>query len=373
MRKSYKYRLYPSKSQLASLQASLDACRWVYNSTLAAKKQAYDENNISLSKYDLSKFLPEWKEAKPELKLAHSQALQNAQERVDLAYKAFFRRVKAGEKPGYPRFKGYDRYDSFTLPQNPPQPKEGLVKLPKVGKVKVKLHRPIKGNPKRATIIRSATGKWYICYSCEDVPIKPIKHKKDKAVGVDLGCTTFAVLSDGSKIASPKFMGKDLNKLAKASRKHSNRKEAKTKGALAMAHERIANKRRDFAHKESRKLVDKYSHVFLEDLNIASMLEQNEFKTLNRAIADSSWRMFINCTLYKAEEAGTVVKLVDPRNTTKTCSRCGTIMPKALSERVHNCSFCGLKLDRDLNAAFNILALGQQSLVGSGQPRSPRL
>lgn len=363
MRRSFKYRLYPTKGQVARLQASLDACRWVYNETLATKQRAYDEDGVSVSKYELHKLLPVWKQDRPELQQAYAQSLQDAQARVDLAFKAFFRRVNQGKKPGYPRFKSRHRYDSFTFPQKPATPIDGRVRIPKVGMVKIKDHRQLQGTPKIATVFRSATGKWYMSYSCEDVPASSVKRKDAVAVGVDVGCVTFATMSDGSTIASPKFLRNDLSKVASAGRRHSSRKQAKTKRHLAMAHERIANKRRDFLHKESRKLVNKYSSICLEDLNIEGMLKSNTFKSLNRSISDSSWATFINFVQYKAEEAGTVVTLVNPKDTTDTCSGCGAVQPKALSDRIHDCAYCGLSLDRDLNASLNILALGQQSLA----------
>ena len=174
MRKSFKYRIYPTKSQRSRMERTLDLCRWVYNQTLAYRKNAWEQDNKSVSKFDTYNKLPAWKVEKPELAEVHSQVLQNVQERVDLAFKAFFRRVKLGEKPGYPRFKGRGWYDSFTFPQSGFKLVSGKLRLSKIGDVKIKLHRPIEGDIKRLTVRRSSTGKWFACFSVEiDDPPKP--------------------------------------------------------------------------------------------------------------------------------------------------------------------------------------------------------
>lgn len=294
---------------------------------------------------------------------AFSQCLQNAQLRVDLAFKAFFRRVKAGEKPGYPRFRGFDRYDSFTFPQSGFNLLDDKLKLSKVGSVKVCKHRNIEGNIKTLTITRSFTGKWYASFSCETEP-KPLPKVK-AIVGIDVGLESFATLSDGEKIANPRFFRKDEKELAKAQRKLSKAEKGaperkKAKKVVSQIHERITNKRTDFAHQLSRKIVNAYQLIAFEKLNIKGMRE-NGFRGIRKSIGDVAWNQFMQFTAYKAEEAGRSVVFVDPRNTSKRCSRCGQIVEKKLSDRVHSCS-CGLVLDRDHNASINILALGLQSL-----------
>jgi len=157
------------------MERTLDLCRWTYNETLVYRKNPYESEGKSISKYETHNLLPKWKEDKPELKEVFSQILQNVQERVDLAFKAFFRRIKAGEKPGYPRFKGKGWYDSFTYPQMGFKLDNGLLKLSKIGNIKIKLHRPIEGKIKRLTVGRTATGKWFACFSVEieDQPKSP--------------------------------------------------------------------------------------------------------------------------------------------------------------------------------------------------------
>lgn len=382
MRKTFQYRLYPTKSQLRGLEAVLEECRWVYNETLAQRKNLYELTGISLGLYDTQNFLPFWKEKRPALKTVHSQVLQQAQIRVDLAMKAFFRRVKAAktkgkkaEDPGYPRFKGKGRYDSFTFTQAGFSVSENAVKLSKVGEIEAVIHRPIEGKVKTLTIRRTSTGKWFACFSCElpDVAVVPVTI--ESSVGIDLGLTTFAVMSNGDTVENPRVFKTYAKRLARVTR----RREALPKGSAqrnkariveSKVHERIANVRKDFAHKTALSIVRKYDLIVLEDLNTKNMLENNT-TAMSRSIADVAWNQFVQFTQYKAESAGKRVILVDPRNTTKECSRCGMLVPKDLSERVHRCT-CGLEMDRDLNAAINIVRRGLAS-AGLNRPRSPHI
>ena len=183
------------------MERTLDLCRWTYNQTLAYRKDAWEKEGKSVSKYETHNLLPTWKEEKPELNDVFSQTLQNAQERVDLALKAFFRRVKAGENPGYPRFRGRGWYDSFTYPQKGFKLNAGKLYLSKIGNIKIKLHRSIEGKIKRLTVRRAATGKWFACFSVEiEDQLKP-PWKVGSLVGVDVGLESFATLSNGETIA----------------------------------------------------------------------------------------------------------------------------------------------------------------------------
>ena len=364
MLKAFKYRIYPTKSQNTKMNRTLELCRWTYNKTLAYRKNAYEKENITVSKYETHNLLPQWKRDKPELKEVFSQTLQNVQERVDLAFKAFFRRAKAGENPGYPRFKGKGWYDSFSYPQMGFKLKNGLLKLSKIGNLKIKLHRPIEGKVKRLTIRRSATGKWFACFSVEieDVFLPP--RKDGSVVGIDVGLESFASLSNGEKIANPRFFREEENELARVQRKLSKAAKGTPERRAALkvverVHERIAYERYEFAHQVSRDLVDRFSLIAFEDLNIKGMMHNHR---LAKGIGDVAWNMLVNITSYKAASAGSMVVLVDPRNTSKMCSRCGILVEKSLSDRVHNCPRCGLSMDRDWNAAINILRLGTQSL-----------
>ena len=377
--KTFKYRIYPTTAQETQLNQQLELCRWVYNKTLETRKNAYEQDGVSLSYYDTKKMLPPWKEEMPSLKRVHSMVLQDVTMRVDLAFQAFFRRVKAGEDPGYPRFKSYGRYDSMTFPQygNGVKLIGNQLNLSKLGSIKVKLHRELCGTPKTVCIRRTSTGKWFATFACECEKI--LLPEEPKYIGIDVGTATFATLSDGKKVKNPRFFKRDAKELAKAQRRlekvaKGTPKRIKRKKVVARIHERIANKRTDFAHKLSREWVNTYGVIVLEDLNIIGMMEEHTIvfgNKLNKSIADVAWHQLAQFTAYKAEDAGRLCLQVDPRNTSKMCSRCRALVPKTLADRVHHCPHCGLVLDRDHNAAINILALGLQRM--GSIPRSPRL
>ena len=360
--KTFKYRLQPSKRQRTKLVRALELCRWVYNETLATRKNAWEQEKKTLSLFDTHKLLTLWKKEHPELVGVHSQVLQNAQERVDLAFKAFFRRVKAGEKPGYPRFRGVGWYDSFTFKQFGFELLDNGVRLSKIGTIKIVLHRPVEGQIKTLTIQRDAVGNWYACFACDVEPAPmPVS---DLAIGIDFGLESFATLSNGDWIANPRFYRRDERALAQAQRKLSKAERGtpertRRRKVVTHIHQRIANRRRDFAHKRSRELVNRFGLLALENLKVKNMLQNH---CLAKSISDAAWNQLVHYITYKAENAGRVVVLVDPRNTSKRCSGCGTLVEKSLSDRVHNCHVCGLVMDRDHNAAINILGLGLQSL-----------
>jgi len=372
MLKALKYRIYPTKAQRSRLNRTLELCRWTYNETLAYRKNLYEAEGKTVSKYDTHKLLPEWKKEKPELNEVYSQVLQNVQERVDLAFKAFFRRVRNGEVPGYPRFKGRGRYDSFAYPHSGFKIENGKLKVSKIGDIKIKLHRPIEGQIKRLTLRRVPTGKWFACFSVEEDQTLP-PWKDGSMVGIDVGLESFATLSNGEKIANPRFFREEEKNLAKAQRKLSKSIKGssewkKNLKVVDRIHERIANRRYDFAHQISHRLVTQYGLIAFEDLNVQNMIGNHR---LAKSISDVSWNMLVRLTESKAAYAGSKVILVDPRNTSKMCSKCGAIVEKTLSDRVHNCPHCGLSMDRDQNAAINILRLGIQSLRKTD--RSPTL
>jgi putative transposase len=364
MRKTFKYRIYPTKSQITLLDEMLEECRWVYNETLAYRKHIWESETKSISLFDTNKILTTWKQERPSLNIVHSQTLQDVQTRVDLAFKHFFRRIKQGETPGYPRFKGYGRYDSITYPQSgwKVNTEKRYVQLSKIGNLKTIFHRPIQGTIKTCTIRRTASGKWFISFSCE-IETNPLPHS-NKAVGIDMGLTTFATYSDGTKIENPRFFRKEEKNLAKVQRKlsavdKSSPERPKRKHTVSLVHERIANKRSDFAHKLSHQIINSYGIICFEDLNTKSMVKNH---CLAKSIQDASWNQLIAFSTYKAEYAGRKVILVNPRNTSKRCSRCGVLIKKSLNDRIHICTCCGLVLDRDINASINILAIGLDRL-----------
>jgi putative transposase len=221
------------------------------------------------------------------------------------------------------------------------------------------LHRSIGGKIKTLTITRSATGKWYACFSVE-IEAQPLSFN-DRTVGIDVGLSYFATLSTGEQFDNPRFFRTDEKALAKAQRQ-------KKRKAAARIHERIKFRRSNFAHQLSRALVTLYGAIFFETLNIKGMVKNH---CLALGISDAAWNQLIHCTTYKAADAGREVRTVDPRGTSQRCSACGATVVKDLSQRVHSC-LCGLTLDRDVNAARNILALGLQS-VGLKAKEAPSL
>jgi len=349
-RKTYKYRLFPSRAQTTRMNGTLALLCELYNAGLQERRDAYRLERMSIRYIEQANQLPEIKESRPELSEIHSQVLQDVLRRLDKAFQNFFRRVKERkEKAGFPRFRSYKRYDSFTYTQSGFALADGKLRLSKIGSLRIKRHRPIEGKIKTLTITRTATGKWFACFSVE-MEVQP-QPANGRAVGIDVGLSHFATLSTGEQIVNPRFFRTDEKALAKAQRKEK-RKQARR------IHERIANRRRNFAHQLSHALVSMFGMIAFEDLNIKGMVRNH---CLAKSISDAAWNQLVQFTAYKAEYAGRRSVQVDPRFTSQTCSACGLIVKKTLSERIHDCS-CGLNLDRDHNAALNILALGLQSL-----------
>lgn len=387
--KAYKYRLYPNKATTEKLQWVLDRCRELYNAALQERREAWKYAHKSISWYDQINDLPEIRnKIRDEYQEIGSHVLQNVLKRVDLAFKAFFRRVKAGEKPGYPRFQGTSRYDSFCYPDNQGWKLEGdKLKLSKIGTIKVRLHRPVQGKIKTCTIKREGD-HWYVVLVCE-VEVQPHTPYLDEAVGLDLGTMKLATLSTGDVIENPRHYRHAEKKLERAQQALSRKKRVshrrkKAVKVVAKIHRKVANQRKDYLHKWSRWLVDTYETIVFEDILPANMSKRPKPKQdeetgqyipngasakagLNKSILDAGWHQFIAYCEYKAEEAGTQVVKVDPRYTSQVCSQCGAVVKKKLSERWHSCE-CGCELDRDHNAALNILYLGEKQLMGGTRP-----
>lgn len=374
MRKSFKYRLYPTHQQERLLTETLNECRWLYNHLLEQRKAVWEERQETLGLYDQHKHVTVLKLDRPELQVVHAQVLQNVGVRLDLAMKAFFRRVKAGWTPGYPRFQGAHRYNSFTYPQAPSGCKlvGKWLHLTRIGSVQVVLHRPLEGIPKTVTVSRSSTGKWYVSFSCEwELTALPVIESQ---VGIDVGLASFATFSDGTKIENPRFFRQEEKALAQVQRRFSKTekgsKERKhRRKAVARVHERIAWRRENFAHQHSRRIVDENQFIAVEDLSVNQMVHN---RCLSKSISDAAWSAFSNFLRVKAEWAGRVFVAVNPAYTSQDCSGCGHRERKSLSERTHHCGCCGLVLDRDHNAALNILRLGLQA-SGIQPTKDPRL
>ena len=359
---AYRYRLYPTKSQASQLAWTLETCRQVYNSLINDRKFQYEVHGKSPSRVEQCRALTTWKPAHPELSGVYSQVLQNITKRVDLAFDAFFRRVKGGETPGYPRVKGNGQYDSITYPQSGFGFQQGKLRLSKIGNVAIRLHRPVEGNIKTCTV-RIINSKWFVCFSCEVNP--ELLPPSNEQVGIDVGLKTFASLSNGENIDNPHFFRRDEKALAKAGRRQAKTKKRsparkKANKVLSRIHERIRNRRHDFVHQTARRLVNRFGVIAVEKLNVKGMVKNH---CLAKSISDASWSMFRSVLTNKAESAGRLIVAVNPAYTSQMCSGCGNIQKKSLSVRTHKCLGCGLILDRDTNAAVNIKSVGQHRLA----------
>ncbi len=351
MRKTFKCRIYPTRKQNIKLLHVLGVCRRLYNDSLHDRQVAYEDCHCGLSYYDQQNWLKY-----ADYQGVYGHVLQNVLRRIDTSFQNFFGRVKNGEKPGYPRFQGRSRYDSFTYPDpygTGYKLEDGKLHLSKIGAIRIFVHREIEGDIKTCTIKRDAD-HWYATFSAE-LP-DPIPQAIRTSVGVDVGITKLATLSDGTEIKNPKILDKYDSKLRKAQRKLSRKKKGsnnrnKQRLKVARLHRKIRNARKDYMHKTSRTLADTYDRLIFEDLRIKNMVKNHH---LARSIHDASWNMLINFTTYKAEYAGGAVERVNPRNTSKQCSACGYIQAMPLSRRTYNCIYCGNTMDRDHNAAINI-------------------
>jgi putative transposase len=374
--KTFKYRLYPTKKQVETLQWTLDRTRELYNAALQERREIYKYTGKGTNYNAQASQLPEIKEIREEYKSIHSQVLQDTLRRVDKAFQSFFRRVKNGEKPGYPRYAGKHRYDSFTYPQAGfSLTHDSRLCLSKIGSIKVKLHREVQGTIKTCTIKREGE-HWYVCFACE-VEACPKLSYTDEVVGIDLGVSKLATLSTGDTIEHPRYYRQAEKKLKKAQqalsrKKRGSKRRKKAVQRVAKLHRKVRRQRQNFLHQESRWLVDTYEVIVFEDLNTINLTRKPKPKQdaetgeylpngaaakggLNKSILDAGWDQFVQYCVYKAANAGTLVAFVDPRNTSQVCSACGKKGPhKDLSERTHTCIYCGVVLDRDENAALNI-------------------
>jgi putative transposase len=365
VRKSYKYRLYPTPEQEQALDTILWRCRTLYNVALEERKTAWERRRVSLNYYLQATELPDLKAACPEYAEVNAQVLQDALRRLDRAFQAFFRRIRNGETPGYPRFQGKDRYNSFTYPQygGGAVLDGGVLNLSKIGRICIRLHRSLEGTPKTVTISREADG-WYACFSYADVPVQPLP-PTGRETGIDLGIEAFATLSDGTRIFNPGWYRKAERALKTAQRRVSRRKKGSNRRhkaitLLAKAHQKVRRQRTDFHHKTALQLVRENDTIYHEDLQTANMLKNHH---LAKSISDAGWSAFLSILAAKAAYAGRRVVAVSPAYTSQTCSGCGVMVQKGLSVRWHSCPECGRSLHRDHNAAKNIERLGQ-SLQG---------
>ena len=360
MKKTYEYRAYPTFKQAQTLTVWLEVLRNLYNQALAWRKAAYQETGESISWVTQANALPELKQKSAQFASLHSDVLQDTLRRLDKAYQSFFRRVKAGDEPGFPRFKGEGRYRSMTFSHLSKKLIRNIRKrmarivVPKIGHIAIRYHRPLPdGKIKNLTIHRKASG-WYVSIVVE-IP-DPVEVPIQTTIGVDVGLESFLTTSDGEKVSNPRHFRESENKLGVAQRILSRRRKGsrrykRQREHVAKIHEHIANQRRDFHYKTAHWLFSQCEEVAVEDLKIKNMV-RNHY--LSKSISDAGWGHFRLILQSKAANAGLTLTQVNPKHTSQKCSGCDSIVPKSLSVRTHDCPYCGLVIDRDHNAAINI-------------------
>ncbi len=368
LKKGYKFKLKQKKDQTSLFFQFAGAARWVFNRGLSNRKEAYEKENRAITLFEQNKELRILKNQKETLWLKgiHSQVLQQSLNDLDIAYKNFYRRIKNHEDPGFPKFKIKGFKDSFRYPQGV-RVEDTKVFLPKIGWVKFRKSREIKGEVKQTTILREGNN-WFVSFNTEEEieDPKPIIDST-KIVGIDLGLKSFATLAIGQDnhtitIENPKYLRKTISKLQYLSRQLS-KKEKKSKNRykaikkLSSFHAHLRNLRLDFFHKLSLEIVKSHDIIKVEIMNIKGMLKG--LKTLSRAISDAAWSTFINCLKNKAIEYGKALyEISSLLGSTKRCSKCGIKNEIILKDRIYKCPNCGNIMDRDFNAAINIKAAG---------------
>ena len=376
MLRTYKYLLRPNSDQAQTLDFLLWQSRLVYNAALEQRITNYQETGRGIGYNAQWAHFRDVRRDNPEtLGKLNASSLQHVLRRLDKAFQAFFRRVKAGETPGYPRFKGRNRFKSieFTygdgckLRQNEHGRKSFYIQ--NVGETRMCFHRPLpKGATVKHAVIKQVNQRWYVCLML-DIPVgEADRQPTGQQTGVDVGLKSLIALSNGEVIENPQWLRNNLTQLRRLQRHASrqikgSRRQRKTYARISNLHEHIASQRRDHLHKIANSLVADFDLIAVEDMSLAFM---NRNRHLSRASHDASLGLLRQLLEYKAEEAGVQVIAVNPSYTSQMCSGCDSIVPKDLSVRVHACPECGLVLDRDVNAARNILALALQNPPGRG-------
>jgi putative transposase len=367
MKKAYSFRIYPNKNQEVKLNRTLNTCRYLYNDALSERKRQAELNRL---KRDFQVFpwgKPQWisyedqantlsSKKNPFQKEVHSQVLQNTLKRLDRSFKNFFNGF------GYPRFQGNIRYNTFTYPQSGFELENGKINLSKIGNIKIAQHKDIEGKIKTCTIKRDVD-QWYAIFTVEiekiEKPVKQVESHREShsKIGIDVGLLSLLTLSNGEKIEPPRFLRLLENKLAKEQIRLSRKKPRSTnikKQVITVAriHRKIRNQRKDFAHKTSRTLVNRFDFIAFENLQIQNMLANHH---LAKSIMDAGWYQLQVLTASKAEYAGKKVKLCIANGTSQTCHVCGNIQKMKLRDRIFRCHQCRNIEDRDVNSANVVL------------------
>ena len=357
MYRAFEFRLYPNRNQRRCLAEMLETHRRLYNGALEQRKTAWEVEKRSVKYTDQSSWFKEQRSTNVWFARLNFSSAQATLRRLDKAFKAFFRRIKAGEKPGYPRFRGRDRLASIEYPSHG----DGIrltgnrLRIQHAGVIRVCLHRPVEGEIKTVQLVLRSE-KWYVI-ATSTFPDVVVAQNGKPEVGIDLGLENFLTTSDGLIVANPRFQKHELPALRVAQRAVSRKKKGggnrrKAIRKVSRIHERVANLRKDFHRKVVLDLTRRYGFIGVEALTTKNMVKNH---SLARAIHDAGWASFVARLEHKAANAGVQVVKVNPRGTSQECSACGSVIPKKLSDRTHRCS-CGYVAHRDLNAAKNILA-----------------
>ena len=387
---TYCYRVLPRKAQHRALEAILEGQRQLYNAALEERIGAYRKAGLTRTYVDQCRALTEWRRSDPEAASVPLCLQRWTLKQIDEAYRGFFRRLKTGAKPGFPRFRGKGRFDSFGFREfSGIRFENGRVRFRGMpGGLRVHLHRPLpEGTPIRSCLFHRDAKGWKVGFAVDVSTASP--RPLVRAAGVDLGISTFAALSDGGFIPSLKAARRSERQLRKANRAlartaRGSRGRRKARMEVARCHAKVARARRDYLHRTSARLVRDYDLIVVEKLNVKGLARS----ALAKDVHDASWAKFISMLRYKAGCAGSRLIEVDPHDTSQDCSGCGMKVPKELGDRLHECTGCGLVIDRDLNAARNILhragvgpglrnvaGYGMRAggnLVGDGVPSCPR-
>lgn len=371
--KTFEYKLRVNRQFINRAEEVLHQARFLWNCALEQRISYYRQTGKSLGYYEQSKQLTDARQTITELQLVNRNTLEDVLRRLDVSYKAFFQRLRAGGKAGFPRFKGADRFR--TLSQQIEHGRTGILKgdrltVPGVGTCRVHLSRPIEGRIKQLKLTRRASG-WYALLVC-DIPQPEPLASTGAEIGVDVGISDFAVLSSGEVVENPRHTAAVASKLAKAQRSMARKckgsqSRAKARQKVARLHERVTSSRKDFHHKTAKMLVDNYDRIIVEDLNIKGMARNH---SLAKSIHDVAWGAFFNITKVKAENAGRWFERIPAQYTSQTCSACGHRQKMPLKVRVFDCEICHIQIQRDHNAAINILGRGAASVEGDGTRRS---
>lgn len=357
--RTYRFRIYPTKGQRFALENQLAFACDLYNAALEQRRYAWRQKHHGITLYEQYRDLTDVRASGIGPTMMSCSAMRSPLQRVDWAFRAFFRRVQAGETPGYPRFRSRRRCDSLTW-DSAWSLRDGRLALQGVGHIKVNWHRALPVTAKiRGVTVRRSAGRWHACFTLAVQAPTPSNRPSLPNLGLDLGVQTFAALSTGELVKGPRAYRSASRRLRIAQRRVTRRAKGslrRNKASLLLArkYERIRNIRRNHAHQLSRRLVSQFGLIAVEDLNVRGLSRGR----LAKDVRDSAWAEFVAMLDYKAEDAGIKLVKVPPSATSQICSDCQTSVVKSLKDRMHRCPNCGLVLDRDVNAARNILRLG---------------